>query len=178
MAVYLKKDMLNVAKSAHITVDLTKLGKVQLNRLYKYLMTGNFTGDGVPVQIALSLYREHQAPYIHENKWYVGWGGLPAEAVHEIQTVGSALKMAMSGIEQSRYDSTQWLDDMVAGRTSGGIPKYSLRRILGDGTDAAKPYLECIRAITLPPSDTIKQIAESIKARSINEVTIQIYTGE
>lgn len=178
MAIYLKKDMLNVAKSANLTVDLTKLGKVQLNRLYKFLMSGNISGDGVPAQIANALYKEHQQPNIHEHTWWVRWNNLPNEAIHEIQTVGCAIKMAMSGVEQSIYDSTQWLDDMVAGLPQGGVPKYALSRIVDYKPDADNAFLSCIRAITLPPSDTIKQLAEGIKARSINEVTIQIYTGE
>ena len=178
MALYLKKDMLNVAKSANLTVDLTKLGKVQLNRLYKFLMSGNIAGDGVPAQIANSIYKEHQQPLIHEHTGWVRWHTLPAEAIHELQTVGSAIKMASSGIEHSRYDSTQWLDNMVAGNPDGGIPKYSMRRMVGEGTNADIPYLKFIREIKLTPSDTIKQIAEGIKAQSINEVTIQIFTGE
>ena len=178
MAVYLKKDMLNVAKSAHITVDLTKLGKVQLNRLYKYLMSGNISGDGVPAQITRGLLREHQLPFIHENRWHVGWCDLPAEARHEIQTVGSAIKMASSGYEASRYSSTSWLDDMVAGNPDGVIPKYALRRLVDYKSDADSPFLSCIREIKLTPSDAIKQIAEGIKARDINELSIQIYTGE
>lgn len=177
MALYLKKDMLNVAKSANLTVDLTKLGKVQLNRLYKFLMSGNIAGDGVPAQIANSIYKEHQQPLIHEHTWWVRWHTLPAEAIHELQTVGSAIKMASSGIEHSRYDSTQWLDDMVTGLPQGGIPKYALRRII-DCRDIDNPFFKCIREIKLTPSDTIKQIAEGIKAQSINEVTIQIFTGE
>lgn len=178
MAVYLKQDMLKVAKSANLTVDLTKLGKVQTNRLYNFLMSGNISGDGVPAQLSRRLYKEHQLPYIHENRWHISWGGLTGEAIHELQTVGSAVKMASSGVEVSAYTTTSWLDDMVAGNPDGSIPKYMLRRMLGDGTDAAKPYLEYIRAIKLTPSDTIKQLAEGIKARSITELSIQIYTGE
>lgn len=180
MALYIKKDMLNVAKSANLTVDLTKLGKVQLNRLYKFLMSGNILGDGVPAQITRGLLREHQAPYIHESTWHVHWVDLPAEARHELQTVGSALKMASNG-ELSRYDSTQWLDNMVAGNPDGELRKYSMRRMLNAHQtikDVEQPYMECIRAIKLTPSDPIKQIAEGIKARSITELSIQIFTGE
>jgi len=177
MAIYLKKDMLNVAKSANLTVDLTKLGKVQINRLYKYLMNGNIVGEGVPAQVALGLYKEYQAPYVHTMTWKVAWRGLPAEAIHEIQAVGSALKMVSDGLDVG-YNSFHALNSMLSDDHSGEFPRYAVRRIVGYDDNADKPYMDCIKAIKLTPSDTIKQLAESIKSRSINEVTIQIFTGE
>lgn len=177
MALYLSKKMLDVASSANVNVDLTKLGTVQINRLYNYLMSGNIVGEGIPAQIALELYKQHQVPYIHIRTWSVKWRNLPAEALHEIQTVGSALKMAASGVDVG-YELFHALNDMLSDEPSGDFPMYALNRIVGYGTDADKPYMECIKAIKVAPTDMIKQLAESIKSRSINEVTIQIYTGE
>lgn len=177
MAIFLKKDLLNVAKSANLTVDLTKLGKVQINRLYKYLMNGNIVGEGIPAQVALGLYKQYRVPYVHTMTWKVEWRNLPAEALHEIQAVGSALKMAASGMDVG-YNSFYSLNSMLSGEPSGEFPSYAVRRIVGYEDNAEKPYIDCIKSIKLAPTDTIKQLAESIISRSINEVTIQVYTGE
>jgi hypothetical protein len=179
MALYLSKRMLNVTKSARVKIDLTKLGKVQLNRLHKFLTTGSVSGNGVPAQIAVGILQEYQAPYMHYySQWRFTWGNLPNETLEQISIVGNAVKLSAPNLEVTRYETLDWLDDLVTPKPSDELYIYRLKNAYRYDPPGYQAYIDFLKAITVPQSDTITQLAESIKTRSIKEITIQIYTGE
>lgn len=170
MALYLKADLLKVTKEVHATVDLTKLGKTQLNRVYKYLTTGNISGEAVPAQIALELLRQTNEPYIHTKSWAFHTQRLPQSAIDEIKVVIDAIRLAVGNDDGVREMELQML--------SGAFPYWYLRRLFDFNAELYQPYLEHIKSITIQPSDAVRQIAEAIKARTMTEVTLTLHTGE
>lgn len=166
MALYLKKDMLKVVKSAQVTVNLTKLGKVSTNRIAKFLVSGNIQGNAVTAQIARGILDELKEPYIHQTTWQIHWFNLPEQALDELRAVGNALNLAMPS--EQRY----WrhsVESLMHPKPTGKIVTH---------TEAVKPFVNHMKTIKTPPSEAVIKIAQGIKSRSIKETTIQIYTGE
>jgi hypothetical protein len=170
MALYLKANLLKVTKEVHATVDLTKLGKTQLNRVHKYLTTGNLSGEGVPAQIALGILRQTNSPYIHMRAYACQHNRLPQSAIDELNVVIDAIRMAVGDDDGVR--------EMAHEMLSGYFSYYYLRRLFDFKAGLYQPYLEHINSITIQPSDAVSQIAEAIKARTMTEVTLTLHTGE
>lgn len=171
MALYLKADLLKVAKEVHATVDLSKLGKTQLNRVYKYLTTGHVSGEAIPAQIAVELLKQNNEPYIHSKGWITIYNRLPQSALDEIKVVVDAIRMAVGVTDRLR--------DLERGMMHGtGFAHWYLRVLFDFKDELYQPYLSHLKTITIQPSDAVIQIAEAIKARTMTEVTLTLHTGE
>jgi hypothetical protein len=95
---------------------------------------------------------------------------LPQSAIDEIKVVVDAIRMALG----DRDDVREMAHEML----NGAFSYWYIRRLFDFKAGLYQPYLEHIKSITIQPSDAVSQIAEAIKARTMTEVTLTIYTGE
>jgi len=173
MALYMSKGMQKVSKEVVAVVDLTKLGKIQIKRLVAMLRTGAVHGNGLPAQIATGILKHNKAPIIHHKTYVVWWDNVPKAQREKLYSVGAAIQMMLSS--GSSNPASELLND--SGEGSVYLWHFSYRNV-ENGTNIRQLAKDVLKEIEFEQSKQVLDLAQAIETGSINEVSINLYTGE
>lgn len=156
---------LRVAKKVDITYDLTRLGKLQINRLVKGLRTGIVTGSyrSVPAKIVQKARVEHGAPMLRSHNQEVYWDCMDADNRDNDTFWGlmNAVAIAYKVREGRESYYSQRIRDKKQNGHAHGIEPQLLKRILKESI------------ITTPQS--VNKLADDIEAGRITEITVDAH---
>lgn len=166
MAITISEGLRSVATSINVTVAVDKLGKVQRNRLVKFLRTGNIKGNGIPARLALDLLSNHKAPSIHHGRWRVRWENLDEPALDDIYTIGAAIKMSIPS------DQDYAPNEMLARIPNGSLYRYYYYRT--EYGDLGKHLDTWLGELKFQQSKEVLALADGIMSGSVTTVTLDL----